>query len=402
MPTSQSRKRSLILMALAVALLSLFAFAVTRVGPLAPVKVTVVTVKEAGLTPQLFGIGTVEARRSWLIGPTIAGRVLSVKVDVGDTVRAGQLLAEMDPVDIDQRLASLDAAIEKAANALVSAQAQQADAQARREVAVSSLRRNQDLADQKFISPIALETATQTRISAEAALDAARANRGAAEQDLFRAKADKAALLQQKASVRLVATADGVVTTRDAEPGSTVVAGQAVLRIMDPASLWLKLRLDQGRSAGLMPGLNADITLRSNPQPAHKGAVARVELLGDSVAEERVAQLVFEKIPPGVVVGEMAEAIIALPPIERALIVPSASIVKQGATSLVWRMQAGHPVLTAVKTGTASLSGETQILDGLKAGDVVVVHSQKPLSQDARVQVVDAIVKSAADAGGHP
>ena len=62
----------------------------------------------------------------------MAGRVLSVKVDVGDTVKAGQLLAEMDPVDIDQRLTSLDASIERARSAYSAALAQQADAKAGR------------------------------------------------------------------------------------------------------------------------------------------------------------------------------------------------------------------------------------------------------------------------------
>ena len=93
---------------LGLLLLGALAFVVMRSGPLAPTRVTVIEVTEGRLTPALFGIGTVEARRSYLIGPTTAGRVRKVVVDVGDTVKAGQLLAEMDPVDLDERLAALD------------------------------------------------------------------------------------------------------------------------------------------------------------------------------------------------------------------------------------------------------------------------------------------------------
>ena len=157
---SSSIKRRLLLASLAALLVGLFFLVMLRSGPLAPIKVTVVQVKEGIFAPELFGIGTVEARRSWMIGPTVAGRVLSVKVDVGDTVKAGQLLAEMDPVDIDQRLASLDAAIERARSAQAAATAQQTDAVARRELAASNMRRNQDLADQHFISSGALESFT--------------------------------------------------------------------------------------------------------------------------------------------------------------------------------------------------------------------------------------------------
>ncbi|MFZ2329024.1 MAG: efflux transporter periplasmic adaptor subunit, partial [Rhodoferax sp.] len=75
--------RRVLIGALAVALVAALAFVALRTGPLAPIKVTVTTVQEGKLNPAIFGIGTVEARRSWMVGPTVAGRVLSVRVDVG-------------------------------------------------------------------------------------------------------------------------------------------------------------------------------------------------------------------------------------------------------------------------------------------------------------------------------
>lgn len=399
MKRSFAGKRRFLLGGLAVLLIGLFFFVMLRAGPLAPIKVTVAQAKEGSFAPELFGIGTVEARRNWMIGPTVAGRVLSVKVDVGDAVKAGQLLAEMDPVDIDQRLASLDAAIERAKSAQAAAVAQQADALAKRELAASNLRRNQDLADKNFISLGALENFVQAKASADASLDVARANAAGSTQDWIRAKADRAALVQQRASLRLMAPSDGAVSARDAEPGSTVVAGQAVLRVVDPSSLWVKLRVDQGRSGGLAQGLKARVVLRSQPQIHHAATVMRVELLGDSVTEERIAQLSFAKTPAGVSVGEMAEATIQLPPTPKSLIIPAASIQRQGGSTGVWRMESGQPALAPVKVGAMSLDGQVQVLDGLKAGDEIVVYSQKPLTNGARVQVVDFIVKPAVTSG---
>ena len=156
MNISTPMKRRLSLAALAIFLLAALAFVMLRSGPLAPTRVTVSKVQEGTFSPALFGIGTVEARRNWMIGPTVAGRVLSVRVDVGDSVKAGQLLAEMDPVDLEQRLASLDASITRAVSAQAAAAAQQLDAAARRELAAVNFRRNQDLADKNFISAGAL------------------------------------------------------------------------------------------------------------------------------------------------------------------------------------------------------------------------------------------------------
>jgi HlyD family secretion protein len=387
--------------ALAIALVAALAFVALRTGPLAPVRVTVTSVQEGKLSPAIFGIGTVEARRSWMVGPTVAGRVLSVRVDVGDAVKAGQLLAEMDPVDLDQRLAALDAALARATSTQAVAQAQVADATARRELAAINAKRNQDLAAQNFISPGALEGRMQEKASAEAALQAAQANLSGSAQDITRQKAERAALQQQRGNVRLLAPADGVVTSRDAEAGSTVVAGQAVLRLVDPASLWVRMRVDQGRSAGLGPGLKANIVLRSQPHARLQGQVARVELLADAVTEERIAQIAFTAAPAatGAVsasVGELAEVELQLPETASALLLPNASIQRLQGQTGVWRLTDEKPAFTHVRLGISSLDGRVQVLDGLKAGDSVVVYSQKALAEGARVQVVDALTKAPA------
>jgi HlyD family secretion protein len=145
--------------------------------------------------------------------------------------------------------------------------------------------------------------------------------------------------------------------------------------------------------------LKARIVLRSQPQITHAATVARVELLGDSVTEERIAQLSFEKKPAGLSVGEMAEATIQLPSTPKSLIIPAAGIQRQGGSTGVWRMESGKPAFTPVKVGAASLDGQVQVLEGLKSGDEIVVYSQKPIEPGSRLQVVDAIVKPTSSAG---
>ena len=392
--------RRIALGALGLAVVALLAYVALNAGPLAPTRVTVTTVKEGRISPAIFGIGSVEARRSWMIGPTVAGRVLSVKVDVGDVVKAGQLLAEMDPVDLDQRLAALDAGIARAGSTQLSALAQVADASARKELAAINAKRNRELAAQNFISAGALESRLQERASADAVLQAAQANLSGTGQDLARQKAERSALAQQRGNARLLAPADGVVTSRDAEAGSTVVAGQPVVRIIDPSSLWVKLRVDQSRSAGLAPGLKASIVLRSQAHTPVMGHVARVEIMADNVTEERIAQVSFD-VPTasGAItasVGELAEVTLQLPETKTSLLLPNASIQRVQGQTGVWRLDGGKPVFAAVKLGTYNLAGHVQILEGLQANDTVVVYSQKALTEGARVQVVEALVKTKA------
>lgn len=370
-------------------------FVATRIGPLAPTKVTVTQVKSEILTPSVFGIGSVEARQSWLMGPTVAGRVLRVHVDVGQAVAAGQLLAEMDPVDLDQRLQAQDAALSRAASVQTAAHAQLADAKVRRELATTNLNRQKELARQNFISPSALEGREQELQSAQATYEAAQANLQATRQDARRLQAERAAALQQRQNTRLIAPADAVVLSRDAEAGSTVVAGQAVIRLANPATLWVKLRVDQARSTGLAVGLPAQIALRSRPQQVLAGKVERVELQADAVTEERIAQVAFDQIPASLSIGEMAEVTLKLQPRDSALVVPQASVQTHQGRTGVWRLKDGALDFVPVQWGASSLDGRVQALSGLASGDTVVVYSEKPLSAGGRFKVVDAVVKKA-------
>ena len=73
----------------------------------------------------------------------------------------------------------------------------------------------------------------------QASLSAARANLDASRQELVRARADRDGLIRQRANLRLVSPVDGLVSRRDADPGTTVVAGQAVVEVIEPAGLWI-------------------------------------------------------------------------------------------------------------------------------------------------------------------
>ncbi len=395
--------KKILLAGLGVSLLAALGFAIARSGPLAPIKVTVAKVERGEVVPALFGIGTIEAQRAYLIGPTVAGRVLRVLVDVGAPVKAGQLLAEMDPVDLDQRVASLDASLAKARSAVAVAEAQKQDAASKRELAAINARRYVDLGTQKFVSQSVVDSRLQEEKSAQAGIDAAEAALAGARQDLGRLEQDRNGVREQRANVRLLAPADGVVTAREAEPGSTVVAGQAVLRLVDPASLWARVRFDQGRSNGLDVGLPAQIVRRSNPQAPLSGKVARIELVSDAVTEERIAQVAFDVTsnapPKALSIGELVEVTLNLPAAANSPILPNASLRRLGSQNGgqngeqtgVWVVEGEQLRFAAIKSGVSGLDGRVQVLDGVQAGATVVVYSERNLTADSRFKVVPSL-----------
>lgn len=370
--------RTLALLAVIVPLLALLVYVALRSGPLAPVAVTVVTVKDVSITPALFGIGTVEARYTYKIGPTFAGRVKRVDVHVGDWVKAGQVLGEMEPVDLDDRVRSQESAFKRAQAALREAQARQAYAQ-------SQARRYEQLLAVRAISEEGFATKRQEQQIADAALSAAR-------EDLARTRSDREALVAQRSNMRLITPVDGVVAVRDADPGTTIVAGQAVVEVIDPKSLWINVRIDQISASGLAAGLPARIAFRSRNGQTLQGRVLRVEPKADSVTEEILAKAVFDKQPePLPPVGELAEVTVDLPAISAAPVIPNAAIRREGDKLGVWQVMDGDLQFTPVKLGASDLDGRVQVSEGLKAGDQVVLYSEKTLTERSRIDVVEHI-----------
>lgn len=136
------KKSTAILTTVLAALLGLFVYATFRRGPLSPVSITVAKVESRALTPGLFGVGTVEARYRFRIGPTTSGRLRSLEVNVGDRVSQGQVLGEMDPVDLDDRITAQSAALLRAQANVSVARAQETEAMTRTEYAETQARRS--------------------------------------------------------------------------------------------------------------------------------------------------------------------------------------------------------------------------------------------------------------------
>ncbi|GAB3537846.1 efflux RND transporter periplasmic adaptor subunit [Noviherbaspirillum agri] len=388
--------RKIVLVAVLVPMLGLFGFTALRSGPLAPVPVTVAAVEQHEITPALFGIGTVEARYTHKIGPTFAGRLKRVDVQPGDAVKAGQLLGEMDPVDLDDRIGAQEAALKRAQAGVLAVDAQIREVAVRKSFAETQAKRYDMLLENRAISTEAAEAKRQEAQVAQAALSAAQANLDASRQDLARLRAERDGLMRQRANLRLVSPVDGIVTRRDADPGSTVVAGQAVVEVVEPGSIWINARFDQQRAMGLRPALPAQITLRSLGGEPLAGRIARVEPHADAITEEALAKVEFQPLPQALPpIGELAEVTVALAAQKKMPVVPNASVQRIGGRLGVWLVDDGSLRFVPVRTGAADLDGRVQILDGLKGGEQVVVYSQKPLTADSRITIVDSIkVKS--------
>lgn len=379
LPHLQPRTKALL--AVTVPLFALFIYVALRSGPLAPVSVTVARVESRPLAPAAFGIGTVEARYSYKIGPTAAGRLQHLSAQVGDNVRSGQLLGEMDPVDLEERIRSQAAVRDRAQAALREAEARQVHA-------AGQFARYEQLFAVRTVSEEALQMKRQDLQVANAALAGASA-------ELVRARSDGQALAAQRSNLRLLAPVDGIVTARNADPGTTIVAGQSVVEVVDPRTLWINVRLDQLSASGLHPGLSARIELRSRAGQVLNGRVLRLEPKADAVTEETLAKVVFDALPqPLPPVGELAEVTVFLQPTAPAPVIPNAAVRREAGQTGVWKVVDGELAFAPITLGAADLEGRVQVRSGVKSGDEVVTHSERALRGNSRIQVVERIARA--------
>ena len=176
-----------------------------------------------------------------------------------------------------------------------------------------------------------------------------------AQADVARAQAERNAVVTPRRNRRLIAPVDGLIASRDVELGTTAVAGQMVLEIIDPRSLWVNVRFDQGDVTGLCSGLPATVMLRSRQGTTVAGRVQRVALRADAVTEGALAKIAFAAPPnPLPAIGELGEVSVALPAPRAGPVIPNAAIHRVDGTTGAWQVVDGDLRFTPVTLGAAS------------------------------------------------
>lgn len=275
----------------------------------------------------------VEAVQQATVGAQVAGRVLEVKADAGQSVRKGELLMRIDAREA-----------EEAARA---AEAQYANAKVNYE-------RTKNLVAQKFMSSAALD-------KARADFDAAGANRAAAGAS------------QSHASI--VSPMNGIVARRHAEMGDMATPGKPLFTIYEPGGLRVTASVPQYRLQEMRRVTTARVEF---PELGKWVAATAVKLLPTADATTHVSQ-VRVSLPevPEATPGMFARVHFVIGQAEK-LTVPAAAVLRRGEVAAVYVQTAdGRLSLRQLRLGDAVGQGEIEVLAGLAAGDQVVTDPVK-------------------------
>lgn len=339
-------------------------------------------------------------RRRFVVSAPVTGRVLRIELEAGDSVTRGQVVAQMLPEPpplLDARTrAEARAAIDTARATLGRARA---EAQRLRKALVLA---EQELARTRELHGSGLATRQQLdahETEARTALDAAEAASfaaRAAEADLRRAEA-RLAPSPPASSGRIVdiaAPVNGVVLRRVRESEAVVPAGEPLLEVGDPAGLEIVSDLLSTDAVKVKPGARAIVDQWGGDRPLD-ARVRRIEPSGFTkvsalgVEEQRV-NVVLDFADPAAAVAALGDAYrveVAIVVWERGdvLKVPTGALFRRGEQWAAYVADARRARERIVTVGQHTTS-EAEVLEGLAAGDQVVLHPGDTLADGVRVR----------------
>lgn len=300
----------------------------------------------------------VEARLAFRVG----GKIISRQAELGQRVKAGQVLAQLDPQDYKL--------------AVDAAQSQTAAASTNRDLAAADFKRYKNLREDNFISAAELERR-------EATLKAAQAQWEQAQSQLMTQR-------NQASYAVLLANVDGVVTAVEAEVGQVVEAGTPVLRIAADGARDAVFAVPEDRLASLQPGLAMRVKVWPN-QTELSGVVREVSASADPVTRTFQVKLALnpkQTLPAlgaTVNVASIASAGHGLQG-QQVIKLPTSALRQEGQDTAVWVLETSSMTLRSQVVKITTVDGnEAVVAAGLAPGMQVVSAGVHVLSAGQKV-----------------
>ena len=305
-------------------------------------------------------VGVVRARHETDLGFRVAGKIMTRAVNVGDTVRAGDVVAELDPQDLDLQVQSAQAELDAATSNLADAAAEEA----------------------RYAS-LKVRAAVAT-----ADYDHKKAAKDEAVGRLERARRALDLADNQRAYAQLRVDVDGVITATPAEPGQVVALGQPVARLAHHGEMEALVALPE-TALGEARKSDATVTLWSDPGRSFPAHLRELSPQADATTRTYAARFTIEHPDDGVALGMTATVKLSQPSAAPVAKLPLSAIINRGSGPAVYLVdQAGalelRPVKVAAFTEKAAL-----VTTGIADGDRVVTLGVQKLIAGEQVRSIE-------------
>ena len=400
-----------------VGILMVLAVAVTfamRSGSSGVAVETVTVAQVPALQSFVTASGEIVATRYADIGSAVMGRLVELMVKEGDAVKAGQVLARIDPVQAassaDAAAASVGALEADARAAAIQVRAAQAvleEARSREKEAAAAWTRAQELQKAGLLpqsefdkASMAGTTATAQVAAAAAAFERAQQNQGSAERRIAQGRAEGARAKDALAKTEITAPIDGIVTRLDVEQGEMVVMGvrnqpgTILMTVSDLSAVNAEVKVAEADVMRLTNGVTASVTLEALPLNTFTGKVVEIgasalpQIGTQAAAREFRVKIRLDGPAASLRPGLTCDTEILVAERKNPLAVPLPAVVELDGKTGVFVVRDGVVRFTPVTTGI--IGGLLIEVTGVDAGTEIVAgpfQALRELRDGARVQV---------------
>jgi HlyD family secretion protein len=322
------------------------------------------------------------------LGFEMAGTLVELRADHGDSVEAGALLARLDSREQEARVSQARAAVSQAEAALEQATANVERAEAVLREKTLTNEREQELLRRQMTAQQAADEVQAAADVAKADLGQARSAVSVARANLRQAKAMLALEETRLAKYSLHAPYDGLVIERHRELGSALNANEQVFTVVDPETIWALAYIDEARAGAIDIGQPAEVVRRSAPGQRIAAKVVRIEIESDRVNEEYRVYVRCGGCPYAFHLGEQAEVLITVATLPAARLVKMNALTNmKGDTATAWTVEDGRLRQRQVALGHRTLDGRVEIAGGVPEGAEIVDGPTEGLRAGRRVRV---------------
>ena len=291
------------------------------------------------------------------------GKIISRQVKLGDRVKAGQVLLEIDPKDVSQNFNAAQASYQAALS--------------RYRLAKDNYHRFTILEEKGAVSAMVRDQYKTEFEAADANLQSVRAQLTASRNQLD--------------YTRLVADHDGSVSSLSAEVGQVVGVGIPVISLVRDGNREIQIFVPENRIGEVRPGQTAHITFWALEGLTVPGHVTEIAPMADSVTRTYKVKVAVDKMPPAAKLGMTAKVSLDTGS-SSALLLPAGAIYQTGDKTQVWVIRNHKAVLTEVKTEGYE-GNRVKIVRGLEKGDIVVSGGVNKLTEGQEVRLESSEAK---------
>ena len=347
----------------------------------------VITPSVGDLEVRIGGIGNVGAKNIYTIGAQSAGKIIALHHDVGEWVKKGELLIEMDGVDLPEQLAVMLATLNKSKYDINALQDEVTNLESQKRLIETTYERYTKLKNEKYASDAEYDKAKADLESITASIQATKARIGSAKAAAKIAQKNVDVIKARLERLKVYAPSDGYIVSKSAEVAQNVLPTAPIFTIVDASMLWVETKVDERVSREIKVGQKAEIRLRSEPQRAYKGVVQRIEPMSDAVTLERRIDVAFLELPKPFYINEQAEVQIEVKRLHSVVKIPLRVIVQESGEMGVWVAEAGHAKFVKLQEVGHSTS-EIAVSNIEKNSKIIVPDARKkPLSNGMKIHL---------------